>query len=180
MAPGLNALIGLLTALYPAAVYFGLQYLQPRLIALALAAILLLRLTLVRADWSKPLLLAGLAYAGFAIWSNQAVALRFYPALVNAVMLAIFAASLLHPPSIVERLARLKQPDLPTQGVSYTRRVTQVWCGFFIVNGGIAAATALWSSFQIWSLYNGLIAYLLMGLLFAGEYWVRLRTLKPE
>lgn len=159
MAQGLNALIGLLTALYPAAVYFGLQYLQPRLIALALAAMLLLRLALLRADWSKPLLLVGLAYAGFAIWSNQAIALRFYPALVNAAMLTLFAASLFYPPTIVERLARLQQPDLPAQGVVYTRRVTQVWCGFFVVNGGIAAATALWSSFQVWSLYNGLIAY---------------------
>lgn len=180
MAQGLNALIGLLTALYPAAVYFGLQYLQPRLIALALAAMLLLRLLLLRAGWSKPLLLVGLAYAGFAIWSNQAIALRFYPALVNAMMLTVFAASLFYPPTIVERLARLEQPDLPAQGVLYTRRVTQVWCGFFVVNGAIATVTALWSSFQVWSLYNGLIAYLLMGLLFVGEYWLRQRMMKPE
>ena len=173
-------MIDLLTALYPAAVNFGLQYLQRRLIALALAELLLLRLALLRADWSKPLLLVGLAYAGFAIWSNQAIALRFYPALVNAAMLTLFAASLFYPPTIVERLARLQQPDLPAQGVLYTRRVTQVWCGFFVVNGGIAAATALWSSFQVWSLYNGLIAYLLMGLLFVGEYWVRQRVLKAE
>lgn len=180
MARGLNALIGLLTALYPAAVYFGLQYLQPRLIALILAALLLLRLALLRTDWSKPLLLAGVAYAGFAVWSNQAIALRFYPALVNAAMLTIFAASLFYPPTIVERLARLQQPDLPEQGVLYTRRVTQVWCGFFVVNGAIATVTALWSSFQVWSLYNGLIAYLLMGLLFVGEYWLRQRVMKPE
>jgi len=56
--------------------------------------------------------------------------------------------------------------------------VTQVWCGFFMLNGGIALATALWSSFEIWSLYNGLIAYLLMGTLFVGEYLVRIRTQK--
>jgi uncharacterized membrane protein len=31
-----------------------------------------------------------------------------------------------------------------------------------------------------WSLYNGLIAYLLMGLLFAGEYLIRRRTQKQD
>jgi uncharacterized membrane protein len=51
--------------------------------------------------------------------------------------------------------------------------VTQVWCWFFSVNGAIALATALWASPAIWTLYNGLIAYLVMGLLFAGEYVVR-------
>jgi uncharacterized membrane protein len=100
--------------------------------------------------------------------------------LVNAVMLLIFAGSLFYPPSVVERLARLQQPDLTPQGIRYTRRVTQVWCGFFIINGSIALVTALWSSFEWWSLYNGLIAYLLMGLLFAGEYLIRRRTQKQD
>lgn len=77
---------------------------------------------------------------------------------------------------MIERLARLQQPDLPAKGVLYTRRVTQVWCGFFIINGSIAFITAVWASFELWSLYNGLIAYLLMALLFAGEYLIRIRT----
>jgi uncharacterized membrane protein len=51
--------------------------------------------------------------------------------------------------------------------------VTQVWCIFFAVNGALALVTALWASAATWSLYNGVIAYLLMGLLFAGEYGVR-------
>jgi hypothetical protein len=33
--------------------------------------------------------------------------------------------------------------------------------------------TALWASPATWTLYNGLIAYVMMGLLFAGEYVVR-------
>jgi uncharacterized membrane protein len=45
-----------------------------------------------------------------------------------------------------------------------------------MLNGSMALITALWSSFEVWSLYNGLIAYVLMGLLFGGEYWVRQRT----
>jgi uncharacterized membrane protein len=40
----------------------------------------------------------------------------------------------------------------------------------------MALYTALFTSMATWTLYNGLIAYLLMGLLFAGEYLVRLRV----
>jgi uncharacterized membrane protein len=93
-------------------------------------------------------------------------------------MLVIFSWSLLSPPSLIERLARLQHPDLPSAGIIYTRRVTQVWCGFFIVNGAIALATAVWSSFEFWSLYNGVIAYLLMGILLGGEYVIRMKTQK--
>jgi len=174
----LNGVTAMLTMLYPLAVYFGINYFEPWKIAGILIALLLIKLVTSYSDnhWSKPLLMAGVLYCGFAIWSNNLVSLRFYPALVNGVMLVIFSWSLLSPPSLIERLARLQHPDLPPEGVIYTRRVTQVWCGFFIVNGVFALVTALWSSFEIWSLYNGLIAYLLMGVLFIGEYIVRLKT----
>ena len=107
---------------------------------------------------------------------NAALPLKLYPALVNAAMLLLFGLSLRFPPTAVERLARLQEPDLPPEAVAYTRRVTQMWCGFFILNGGIAVITALWSSERVWALYNGLIAYVLMGALFAGEWLVRQRV----
>jgi uncharacterized membrane protein len=100
--------------------------------------------------------------------------------LVNLVMLGLFSWTLLSPPSLIERLARLKEPDLPPSGVHYTRRVTQVWCGFFVLNGSIAAYTALYSSLATWTLYNGLISYLLMGLLFGGEFLLRLHVRKQS
>jgi uncharacterized membrane protein len=37
------------------------------------------------------------------------------------------------------------------------------------------SATALWASEAVWSLYTGVIAYVLMGLMFGGEYLVRMR-----
>lgn len=174
----LTTLVGLVTALYPAAVYFGIQFLEPRLIALLLGALLLIRLSIGGGRRARPLFLVCLAYAGFTAWSNQIIALRFYPVVVNAAMLLIFGGSLVYPPSVIERLARLQTPELSEQGVIYTRRVTQVWCGFFLVNGGTALATALYASFETWSLYNGLIAYVLMGLLFAVEYVCRQRAQK--
>ena len=176
----ISGITALLTVLYPLAVYFGIHYFEPWKLSGILMVLLLIKLAAGYADphWSRPLLMAGVLYCGFAVWSNNLVSLRFYPALVSGVMLVIFSWSLLSPPSLIERLARLQHPDLPLAGVIYTRRVTQIWCGFFIVNGAVALATALWSSFEFWSLYNGLIAYLLMGLLLGGEYVIRMKTQK--
>jgi uncharacterized membrane protein len=95
---------------------------------------------------------------------------------VNLALLSSFAYSLMHPPSAIERLARLRHPDLSEQAVAYTRKVTKVWCAFFVINAGIAFITAAWASPETWALYNGVIAYILMGCLFGIEYLVRLRV----
>jgi uncharacterized membrane protein len=176
----INSVIGLLTMFYPFAVYFGTRYLEPWKIASVLLVLLGIRLIASYSvkHWSYPLLMMGMVYCGFAIWSNELLTLRFYPAIANAAMLLLFSWTLLSPPSLIERIARIQHPDLPPEGIVYTRRVTQVWCAFFIVNGSIAFATALWGSFELWSLYNGLIAYLLMGILFVGEYIIRIKTQK--
>jgi uncharacterized membrane protein len=175
MAQLVNRVIALSTASYPFAIFFGIQYLEPRLIAIFLALLLTIRLSVV--NHTERLLSIGLLmYAGFAIWNNQVITLRFYPVVVNAFMLLTFGASLIYPPTVIERLARIQKPDLPLSGIIYTRRVTQIWCIFFLLNGSIALMTALWSSFETWTLYNGLIAYVLIGLLLGGEYWIRLRT----
>lgn len=113
--------------------------------------------------------------AAAAVWGNVLLPLKLYPVLINCAMLAAFGYSLISPPSMVERLARLREPNLPPAAVGYTRRVTQVWCVFFISNGSIALGTALWASEEVWSLYTGVIAYVLMGALFGGEFLFRLR-----
>lgn len=114
-----------------------------------------------------------LLLAALAIGWNILLPLQLYPVLVSATMLCLFGYSLAFPPTIIERLVRIREPNLPPRAVIYTRRVTQVWCGFFAVNGCIALITVLWGSAKVWTLYNGVIAYVLMGLLFAGEYGVR-------
>ena len=124
------------------------------------------------ARWS---MVCALLLAACALWANALLPLKLYPVLVNAVLLALFGYSLIVPPSMIERFARLREPDLPDAAIGYTRRVTQVWCVFFVINGSIAFGTALWARPAVWSLYTGVISYILMGLLFAIEYLVRLR-----
>lgn len=168
--------LGLLTMAYPLVIYFGLQHYSPRVMALALLALALLRATTSRqAGWRVLALLAGLLAMAVLV-SDHALPLKVYPVLVNVGLLAVFGWSLAHPPTLVERLARLREPDLPPHGVAYTRRVTQAWCVFFVCNGAIAAITAFAASDRVWALYNGAIAYGLIGAMFAGEWLVRQRV----
>jgi len=166
---------GLVSLAYPLLVYLAMGRFEPRWMALLLFALALLRALSTR----QPLWWCAAGGAGLlallATVLNDALPLKLYPALVNAVMLAMFGASLRFGPPLVERLARLQEPDLPPFAVVYTRRVTQVWCGFFILNGTLALLTALYASDQVWALYNGMLAYLMMGALFAGEWLVRRR-----
>lgn len=164
-----------LSIAYPLLVYSGIGRVAPAWLALLLAVLAGLRALATRQPVWLFAALGGLLLAALATLGNSVLPLKFYPVLVNAVLLAVFAISLRHPPSAIERLARLHEPDLPESGVRYTRHVTQVWCGFFVINGGIALSTALWASDAVWALYNGLIAYVLMALLFAGEWLLRRR-----
>jgi uncharacterized membrane protein len=180
MSRVLNSLIGFILLLYPALVYLGIQVMMPWKIAAVLLTMLMIRFCLFPANrpWDRLLIGAGVLYCAFAVWHNSEISLRLYPVLVNLGLLLLFSVSLVYPPPIIERLARLQHPNLSAKGVSYTRKVTQVWCVFFVANGLIAAATAVWADFFWWGLYNGCIAYVLIGLLMAIEYITRLRMQK--
>ncbi|TCS35558.1 putative membrane protein [Paucimonas lemoignei] len=167
----------LVTLLYPLLVWLGHGEVEPRLLAGVLVLAAVLRIFAKGSDkagfwW----LLGALLLAAMTFWKNAWMPLKLYPVLVSAVMLGVFGYSLISPPSLIERLARMQDPDLPPYAVSYTYRVTQAWCVFFLINGAIALGTALWASPAVWSLYNGVISYVLMGCLFGGEYLVRLRV----
>jgi uncharacterized membrane protein len=172
----LTVLTAVLTLLYPLAVWLGHGLIEPRWLAGLLLLTVATRLPALRlnrvARWSA---LGALALAAAAVLGNAALPLKLYPVLVNGALLVAFGYSLGKPPSMVERLARLREPDLPPAAIGYTRRVTQVWCVFFAINGAIAMGTALYASEAIWSLYTGVVSYLFMGLLFGGEYLLRMR-----
>lgn len=182
----IRVLLAILALAYPILVYVGLLHFPVQWVATVLCCLLVARLTLLlfasrhqpgsaaRALW--PSLGLASACALLSAILNHAGALKLIPVVINLSCLIGFASTLRHPPSMIERFARLQEPDLDATAIAYTRRVTQVWCGFFVLNGSIALYTALACSLSTWTLYNGLIAYLLMGLLFAGEYAVRLRV----
>jgi uncharacterized membrane protein len=175
-----NALGHLLFALYPILIFAGLHYLDPRTIGACVLAALVLRYRRRAAH-----LLSGFSAVEFAalalplvlgiavVVANDEMLLRLYPASISASMLLLFGATLVNPPTMVERFARRQHPDLAPERVRYTRRVTEAWCLFFVLNGAIAAYTAVYSSREIWAIYNGFVAYLLMGTLLVAERIVR-------
>lgn len=171
-----NLAFAALTLSYPLAIWLLGDRVEPRWLALSLVLLGALRLAA-----SGQRLWIGLALGAFALAAltgvlNVGWPLRWYPVFVNGSLLVLFGVTLLRPPSMAERLARLREPELPPHAVEYTRKVTFAWCGFFIVNGSIAAVTSLWGTDAQWALYNGGIAYAAMGLFAGAEYLVRLRV----
>ncbi|VEJ57143.1 COG4648 family protein [Pragia fontium] len=166
---------------YPFAVYFGLSYwgtsvLAPLLVVLFASRLVLARGKIKQLSWlMKAFALLGILLALASWLLKQNHWLLYYPVVVSLLLLGLFGQSLFRPPSIVERLARLTEPDLPPAGVRYTRRVTQVWCLFFIINGSIALFTCLYDDIELWTLYNGAISYFLMGILMGTEWIIRKR-----
>ncbi|EIV8665289.1 hypothetical protein ACONJS_003826 [Vibrio parahaemolyticus] len=175
----LTGLSAIVLFAYPFAVYFGIDKFGLNLVGGLLIAALLLRLFVANKTPLKEFKFlafttgaVGILLVALGMVFKQHGWLKFYPVVVNICMLCVFAFSLKQPQSIIERLARLQEPELPPSGVAYTRKVTMVWCVFFVLN----AAFALYTCFlpvKIWTLYNGLISYLLAGSLFTGEWIVR-------
>ena len=131
----LNAVLVVMTLCYPAAVYFGIEYVEPKYFALILLSLFGLRYLFTAktatANFALPLFVVIAIFAGWAFVANSQSLLLFYPVIVNLVLLAAFAWSLVFPPPIIERLARITDPELPASAVVYTRRVTVAWCFFF-------------------------------------------------
>ncbi|MBZ6066754.1 hypothetical protein ACKC5O_11345 [Aeromonas schubertii] len=179
-----NLLAGALLLLYPLLVYLSVVSGRGEWLPLLLLPLFAIRLIAGSAmppawQWVTRWLGAiGLLLVGLNLWFREHDWLLYYPLAVNATLLALFGASLRQPMTLVERLARLSTPDLPEQGIRYTRKVTQVWCLFFIANGALSAWTIWQGNLALWSLYNGLVSYLLMGALMGGEWLVRQRVMR--
>ena len=97
-----------------------------------------------------------------------------YPVMVVVCVLCAFAASLFRTP-LVEVFARRMGERLDGRGVAYCRNVTRAWVAFLTAHLAVTVAT-VFMSYEAWALYNGCIAYVLMGLMFAGEWIVRRRV----
>lgn len=97
----------------------------------------------------------------------------WYPVIINGLMLTIFGGSLWHGQPIVERLARLQEPSLPERAVRYTRNVTQLWCGVFVLNILISCTLIALQQFEWWAIYTGVISYAIMGVVMGGEWLFR-------
>lgn len=176
----------ILSVLYPVLIFVLLVILRLPVRVISLCVIVLASALFIgggggrsKADWrplASSLLLVAVGLACFL--TDKMLFLRLYPLAMNIAMLAVFSMSLVFPPSVIFRLACLADRSIKGSLAerrieSYCRKVCVAWCVFFVLNGGTAAYTAFFCGDRVWSVYNGGIAYVLMGLLFAIEYIIR-------
>ncbi|MEE9609268.1 MAG: hypothetical protein V3U03_16130 [Myxococcota bacterium] len=171
---------------YPALVYLALGVTSPRLVALGVLVLVVARGVIAsrgrRVESAVgvrlPLFVAGAAMLVTAAW-NDPLALLATPALISFALLIVFAGSLGRRECIVESFARAQRRALSDHEIRYCRRVTVVWCAFFLLNGALALGLAVAATRTQWALYTGAVAYLLMGSLYAAEFVYRQWRFRP-
>jgi uncharacterized membrane protein len=176
-ARSLRLAIGLVALAYPFLVYFGLRLASPAALGVVLLAVLGLRFVIDRQDRARrsfaPVFWIAAGGALLLLALSPLAGLKSYPILVSLAFAGLFAHSLWQPPTVIERIARLRRPNLPAAAIPYLRKVTMAWLAFFIANATISTATALSGDLELWTLYNGFISYVIMGVLFVSEWVVR-------
>lgn len=169
-----------LTIAYPVAVFFALTHVSARMVGLLGLAIAvpLLALRFREADRAHLMAVLRVPLVVIALLALSAILddARFVmalPVLISVALLITFAGSLRGEMPIVERFARMKEKSLSEEQVRHCRQVTIAWCVFLVINASIAGALALLELKMAWAIYTGGIAYGLMGLMFVGEYALR-------
>lgn len=170
--------------LYPFAIYFGLHYFSHShlvffILALLLARVAMLKDSLKKMPWVLPASVLGAIAVSFSFFFDSLIGFKLYPLMVNIAMLSVFYYSYLKPPTVIETFARLTEKNFPEQAVNYTEKVTLAWCVFFSINGCISLYTALYTSLDMWVLYNGLLSYLGIASFMGIEYLIR-RNVKKQ
>jgi len=180
---GIAAILLLASLGYPAAVYLGRAAVPPLTfvaVALLLMTVRTVTLEVTAARGQRGLLIASAVVLVVLAALDPPVAAKAYPVLVSAGLAAVFGMSLLYPPSLVERFARMREPELPPAALDYCRAVTLIWTAWLCVNALIALILAIFGSDLAWALWTGVIAYLIMAALFAGEFVVRRLVIGPR
>jgi uncharacterized membrane protein len=161
---------------YPGIVYATRAVAPPAVFVIAVVILVAVRLATLRSPaariWRVPLAGAIAIIVAMAAL-DPTTAAKAYPSVISLMAAAVFGTTLLYPPSLIERLARLREPDLPPEAGPYCRNVTIVWTVWLSANAVVAALLALRGSDEAWALWTGLVAYVLMGVLFVGEWAVR-------
>ena len=187
---------------YPAVLFLLADTTDPLIMACLFAAIAGPRLLLARHLSMRSVALGLGAVVVLCIVTaiaQNVVAIKLYPATLSATAAIWCGYTLLNPPTAIERLLivisrstdglprrvreRIPLADTtdtatnmiePSQAQrAYMRGLTGVWFGFFIINTGIALFTATHQSTGSWALYNGVISYLLVAVIFLLEILYR-------
>ena len=96
------------------------------------------------------------------------------PVALNAMLAAVFAATLrAGREPMIARFARAERGVLEPDLARYARRVTIVWVTFFVLMAVLSAGIASSGNRGAWLAFTGVGNYLLVALLFVGEWAFR-------
>ena len=168
----MGGLIAAVTVTYPFLVYYGLNQYGPSIFAIFLFILLVLRVV-IKGSYQEPsqwlqLLVIG-TFCAVVVFVGSEQLLRFYPVLMSLGFSALFAFSLTSKTTLVERFAKMSGQDYPEQAIGYMRNLTKVWAILLFFNAIVSGYTACCVSLKFWTLYNGLLAYFLLGGFALGE-----------
>lgn len=172
----LSSLLIALSIAYPLIVFALGAKVPPIAFALAACCLLTVRAVLRPLPKSRPVRLSMIAAIALIIGLahvDSLAAAKAYPVVVSGGLAFFFGASLWRPPSLAEQMAKLGGETISPAIRIYCRRVTAIWAIWLAINTVIAAALAVVGSLAAWALWTGLISYLIMGFIFAGEFLLR-------
>ena len=176
-ATAVVALVTVAGVAYPFLIYLYGDRVRPAVFVAGGLVLIGLQLTVLRSPvarlWRVPLLLSAALTVALALL-DQKLAREAYPVVTSLAVALVFAWSLVSPPSLVERFARIRHPDLPASGIRYCRNVTVLWAVWLTLNAAIAAGLAVSGDVKRWAIWTGAVSYAISGLLFLGEFGYRM------
>ncbi|CAN5901683.1 membrane protein [soil metagenome] len=104
--------------------------------------------------------------------SNNGTWLLILPSANQAAFGLAFLRSLRGTP-LIEHFARMMKAELGPGQLAHCRRWTAVWGIYLLVLAALGLVLARFATLEVWTVYVGILSYVLVGVLFAIEYIVR-------
>jgi len=182
--PRAKFLFGLVAILYPLFVFCALvvfklpiKYLSIGIIVFAIAYSVVNSRNYkgkhTLALFISPLILC--VIGALSLCLNDEIVIKLYPALADLAYLTIMISSLIFPPPLayyfIDIFDKSMKTVIPKQKFDlYCFRASIVWCVYFVLDGIVATLTTFYMDSLNWGIYNAGITYIIMALIFAGEF----------
>jgi uncharacterized membrane protein len=99
----------------------------------------------------------------------QSVTAKLFPIVIQLMLMYFFGKTLINGPPLIERFVRLEFPDFILGIAEYCRQLTWLWTGFFAFNAVMCTVLAFWAPSSWWAIYNGILIFVMTGLIMVGE-----------